>query len=76
MRAVQKFRSKIKILFFKKEEKRMELIKRFLKEEEGVTAIEYGLIAALIAVAIITAVGLVGTGLNKTFNTVQEKLNA
>ena len=54
----------------------MELIKRFLKEEEGVTAIEYGLIAALIAVAIITAVGLVGTGLNKTFNTVQEKLNA
>jgi len=36
----------------------------------GATAIEYGLIAALIAVAIITAVTLVGTNLNVTFNTV------
>jgi len=48
----------------------MEKIKRFLKEEEGVTAIEYGLIAALIAVVIITAVTLVGTNLTTTFNTV------
>ena len=46
----------------------------FLKEEEGVTAIEYGLIAALIAVAIITAVGTVGTGLTATFNAVAAKL--
>lgn len=48
----------------------MELIKRFLKEEEGVTAIEYGLIAALIAVMIIVGAGLVGTNLNELFNTI------
>jgi len=52
----------------------MELIKRFLKEEEGVTAIEYGLIAALIAVVIITAVTLVGTKLDSTFTTVAGSL--
>jgi len=39
-----------------------------LKDKEGVTAIEYGLIAALIAVAIIVAVTLVGTNLQLTFN--------
>ncbi len=48
----------------------MERLIRFFKDEEGVTAIEYGLIAALIAVVIITAVGLVGTDLNNTFNAV------
>lgn len=42
--------------------------RRFLRDEEGVTAIEYGLIAALIAVAIIVAAGLVGTNLSSTFN--------
>jgi len=41
---------------------------RLLKDEKGVTAIEYGLIAALIAVVIITAVTLVGTNLAGTFN--------
>lgn len=40
------------------------------KSEDGVTAIEYGLIAALIAVAVITAVGLVGTNLGLLFNKV------
>jgi len=40
----------------------------FLKDEDGVTAIEYGLIAALIAVVIITAVTLVGDSLENTFN--------
>ena len=40
----------------------------FFKDEDGVTAIEYGLIAALIAVVIITAVTLVGTSLENTFN--------
>jgi pilus assembly protein Flp/PilA len=43
-------------------------VKRFLSEEEGVTAIEYGLIAALIAVVIIAAVTLIGTRLTCTFN--------
>ncbi|MCX5908025.1 MAG: Flp family type IVb pilin [Deltaproteobacteria bacterium] len=46
----------------------------FLKEEEGATAIEYGLIAALIAVAIIAAVTTVGTKLTSTFNAVSAKL--
>lgn len=49
-------------------------IGRFLREEDGVTAIEYGLIAALIAVAIITAVTLVGTKLNTTFNRIATAL--
>jgi pilus assembly protein Flp/PilA len=45
-----------------------------LRDERGATAIEYGLIAALIAVAIITAVGLVGTNLTSTFNSVASAL--
>jgi pilus assembly protein Flp/PilA len=49
-------------------------VTRFLKDESGATAIEYGLIAALISVAIVTAVGLVGDELNNTFTTVKEKL--
>ena len=52
----------------------IDFVKRFVREEEGVTAIEYGLIAALIAVAIIAAVGTVGTNLNKTFSAVATKL--
>lgn len=43
---------------------------RFIKDESGATAIEYGLIAALIAVAIITAVSLLGTNISTAFNTV------
>ena len=45
-------------------------IKRFVKDEEGVTAIEYGLIAALIAVVIAGAVVTVGTNLNAVFTTI------
>lgn len=41
--------------------------RRFLRDDEGVTAIEYGLIAALIAVVIIGGVTLVGTALDTTF---------
>ena len=46
------------------------LFGRFLKNETGATAIEYGLIAAGIAVVIITAVKLVGTNLTTTFDSV------
>ncbi|MBS0470312.1 MAG: Flp family type IVb pilin [Proteobacteria bacterium] len=46
------------------------LIARFVRDESGATAIEYGLIAALIAVVVIGAVQAVGTGLSTTFNTV------
>lgn len=48
----------------------------FLKDEEGVTAIEYGLIAALIAVAIIAMVALVGDQLNNVFNCVAKYLQS
>lgn len=48
----------------------MNFIKNFMQEEDGVTAIEYGLIAALIAVVIIAAVKVVGTELKATFNDV------
>ncbi len=47
---------------------------RFLKNESGATAIEYGLIAALIAVAIIGGVTTLGQGTNSTFNTVSDAL--
>ncbi|HKS88753.1 MAG TPA: Flp family type IVb pilin [Stellaceae bacterium] len=45
-------------------------LKRLWKNEEGATAIEYGLIAALIAVVIIAIVAIVGTELSATFNNV------
>jgi pilus assembly protein Flp/PilA len=47
---------------------------RFCRDEAGVTAIEYGLIAALIAVIIIGAVATVGTSLSGTFNSVASSL--
>jgi len=46
------------------------LLHRFLRDESGATAIEYGLIAAGIAVVIIAAVQLVGSNLNGTFGSV------
>ena len=46
----------------------------FCKDESGATAIEYGLIAALIAVVIIGGVTAVGTSLSTTFNTVSGSL--
>lgn len=48
----------------------MQNFTRFLKDESGATAIEYGLIAALIAVAIIGAVTTVGSNASQTFTTV------
>ena len=51
------------------------LVSRFVKDESGATAIEYGLIAAGISVAIITVVNGLGTKLNDTFTNVSTKLN-
>jgi pilus assembly protein Flp/PilA len=51
------------------------LVTRFLKDESGATAIEYGLIAAGIAVAIITVVKGLGTKLKSTFTSIQNGLN-
>jgi len=50
------------------------LLSRFATDESGATAIEYGLIAALISVVIIGAVTTVGTNLSTTFTTVAGKL--
>ena len=50
------------------------LILKFLKDESGATAIEYGLIAAGIAIAIITAVQGVGTALNGNFSSISTSL--
>ena len=52
----------------------MTTIRRMFKNEEGATAIEYGLIAALIAVAIITAVTSLGGSLNEIFQKVADLL--
>ena len=52
----------------------MKMLHRFLKDESGATAIEYGLIAALISVVIITAVATLGTSLETTFCTIVTEL--
>lgn len=49
-------------------------IQKFTRDEDGVTAIEYGLIAALIAVVIILAVTAVGTALQGIFNVIAGKI--
>jgi pilus assembly protein Flp/PilA len=51
------------------------LVKRFVTDESGATAIEYGLIAAGISVAIIAAVNTLGTKLTATFTSVAGSLN-
>ncbi|MBV9549140.1 MAG: Flp family type IVb pilin [Alphaproteobacteria bacterium] len=50
------------------------LFSRFVRDESGATAIEYGLIAALIAVVVITALTSIGTNLNTQFTTIATKL--
>lgn len=52
----------------------MKMIQNFFRNEDGATAIEYGLIAALIAVVIIVAVTGVGNSLNNTFTSVNSSL--
>ena len=47
-----------------------QLVKRFVSEDRGVTAIEYALIAGLIAAAIATIVGTIGTNINTVFTAV------
>jgi pilus assembly protein Flp/PilA len=51
-------------------------MRKFLKNNKGATAIEYGLIAALIAVAAISAMSALGTKLAGTFNNVAANMNA
>ncbi|MCJ8507752.1 Flp family type IVb pilin [Rhizobium lemnae] len=48
---------------------------RFVKEESGATAIEYGLIAALISVALIAGASTLGNNLNNTFQNISNKMS-
>ena len=52
----------------------MSFVKEFLRDESGATAIEYGLIAALVAVVLVTALGAMGNQLSKTFAKVTSNL--
>ena len=52
----------------------MRTVSRFLRDDSGATAIEYGLIAGLIAVVIITSVTAIGTKLNSKFTTISNSL--
>ena len=52
----------------------MSMFRRFVKDDSGATAIEYGLIAALVSVAIIVMLGTLGENLNATFKTVADQL--
>jgi pilus assembly protein Flp/PilA len=54
----------------------MNLLQRFARDESGATAIEYGLIAALIAVGIIAAATALGGSLSSLFERISGKLNA
>ena len=51
------------------------IVARFVKDESGATAIEYGLIAALIALAIVVGAGALGNSLNNKFQGVADTLN-
>ena len=51
------------------------LLTRFVQDQSGATAVEYGLIAALIATGLITAMGYLTTGLSDAFTTIKTKLN-
>lgn len=53
----------------------MMFIRKLIKDKKGATAIEYGLIAALIAVAAITAMQNLGGELNETFSNVEQSMN-
>ena len=60
--------------FYFSNRKKMEKLIRFFKDEEGATAVEYGLMVALIAVVIIGVVSLLGTNLSTKFNNVATRI--
>jgi pilus assembly protein Flp/PilA len=61
---------------FKGRKNSMERFKKFFRDEEGATAVEYGLMVALIAIVIIAAVSLLGTNLSDVFQTVADTVSA
>ena len=52
----------------------MNTLKNFLFDESGATAIEYGLIAALISIVLVVTLALVGTNLDSVFSTISDEL--
>jgi pilus assembly protein Flp/PilA len=54
----------------------MRMLKKFLRNESGATAIEYGLIAALVSVVIIAGLNVLGPALHNTYTNVGNQLNA
>jgi len=52
------------------------ILTRFLQDEQGVTAIEYGLIGSLIVLAIVASVGLLGTSVTNMYQQIQTKVAA
>ena len=52
----------------------MQIVRRFLRDERGATAIEYGLIAALVSVVVLGVLRTVGTNLTSTFTAVSDAL--
>lgn len=60
--------------FVKSRRPDMKIVRKLFKNEEGATAIEYGLIAALIAVAAIVAMGQLGNTLSNTFTEVENSM--
>jgi pilus assembly protein Flp/PilA len=57
-------------------ERSMSSFRKFVKDDSGATAIEYGLIAALVSVAIIAILSTLGDNLNATFKAVADNLNS
>jgi len=55
-------------------EEKVEALRNFLKDESGASAVEYGLLVALIAVVIIAAVSSLGTTISNTFTSVSDKI--
>jgi pilus assembly protein Flp/PilA len=53
----------------------MEKLIKFFKDEEGASAVEYGILIALIAAAVITVVGFIGSKINNAFQSVNAKLS-
>jgi len=52
----------------------MSSFKRFLRDEHGATAVEYGLLTALISIAVMASLNAVGAGISNTFSTVETQL--
>jgi len=58
------------------EELKMEMLKRFIRDEQGLETVEYAIIAGLILVIAIATIGLIGANINRIFGLVNVKLDA